>query len=111
MIFSLLLTIIFLFMAVYCIAFIHHKTIRFSLCLMYVAGIFFVWMPSITSDIAAFFGIGRGLDFFFILLFVAILNANVLLARHLNTQHRALTKITRYLAIQNASFKFKNLGK
>lgn len=102
MIFSVLLTFVFLFMAVYSFAFIRPNAVRFLLCLAYLVGIYFVWNPEITSTIAHFFGIGRGLDFFLILLLVAIINALVLLARHINAQHRAITNLARYIALQNA---------
>lgn len=102
MIFSILLTAVFLFMAVYSFAFIRPNAVRFLLCVAYIVGVYFVWNPEITSTIAHFFGIGRGLDFFLILLLVAIINALVLLARHLNSQHRAITNLARYIALQNA---------
>ncbi len=102
MIFSILLTAVFLFMAVYSFAFIRPTWVCMLLCLSYLIGIYFVWNPEITSEIAHFFGIGRGLDFFIILLLVAIINALILLARHLNSQHRAITNLARYVALQNA---------
>ncbi|MFJ3461997.1 DUF2304 family protein [Achromobacter spanius] len=102
MIFSILLTVVFLFMAVYSFAFIRPTWVCILLCLGYLVGIYFVWNPEITSRIAHFFGIGRGLDFFIILLLVAVINALILLARHINTQHRAVTNLARYVALQNA---------
>jgi hypothetical protein len=102
MIFSIFLTILFLFMAIYSAVFIRSRTIRWLLCSTYVISIYFVWNPAVTTTIAQYFGIGRGLDFFLILLSVAIVNAIVLLARHMNTQHRALTQLARHIALINA---------
>lgn len=102
MIFSVFLAVVFLFMAVYSFVFIRQPAIRFLLCIAYLVGIYFVWHPDASTTIARFFGIGRGLDFFLILLSVAIVNALVLMARHINAQHRDLTKLARHIALQEA---------
>ncbi|OHX11666.1 hypothetical protein BI347_18660 [Chromobacterium sphagni] len=102
MIFSILLTTAFVFMAVYSFAFIKPNALRILLCLSYCAGIYFAWNPDITSTIAHLFGIGRGLDFFLMLLLIAIINALVLLARHLNAMHLALTNLSRHIALRDA---------
>lgn len=102
MIFSIFLSAVFLFMAVYSFVFIPRHDLKVLLTLAYLAGMFFVWHPETTNDIANFFGIGRGLDFFLILLSVAIVNALVLLVRHMNAQHRALTQLARHIALQEA---------
>lgn len=102
MIFSIFLATVFLFMAIYSFAFIRPRSIRLLLCVAYLAGIYFVWKPAASTIIASAFGIGRGLDFFLILLSVTIVNALVLVARHINAQHRALTKLARYCALQDA---------
>lgn len=102
MIFGIFLSAVFLFMALYTLTFIRLRTIRLLLGLAYLAGIYFVWNPDASTTIARIFGIGRGLDFFLILLSVAIVNALVLLARHINAQHRALTKLTRHVALKDA---------
>lgn len=102
MIFNIFLMIVFLFMAVYSFLFIQPRAIRLLTSTVYLGGIFFVWNPEASTTIAKFFGIGRGLDFFLILLSVAIVNALVLLARHIHAQHQMLTRLTRYIAIKNA---------
>jgi hypothetical protein len=102
MIFSLLLTVLFMFMAIYILVFIRSRFIRVLLGAAYVTAIYFVWSPESTNTIAHFFGIGRGLDFFLILLSIAIVNALVLLARHINVQHQALTRLSRHIALLNA---------
>lgn len=102
MIFSIFLTAVFLFMAVYSFVFLQPRALRVLLAVAYIAGTYFVWDPEATTAIAHLFGIGRGLDFFLILLSVALVNALLLLARHVNAQHRAITKLTRFIAMQNA---------
>lgn len=102
MIFEIFLSAVFLFMAVYSLVFLQPRALRMALAVVYLTSIYFVWQPEATTDIAHLFGIGRGLDFFLILLSVAIVNALLLLARHMNAQHRAITKLARYVAIQSA---------
>jgi hypothetical protein len=102
MIFSVFLSAVFLFMAVYSFVFIPRRDLKLVLTLAYAVGMFFVWNPQTTHEIANFFGVGRGLDFFLILLSVTIVNALVLLARHMNAQHRALTQLARHVALHEA---------
>jgi len=101
-IFSLFLTFVFLFMAVYSFAFLRPPALQIPLCLAYLVGIYFVWDPDVSTVIASYFGIGRGLDFILILLSISIVNALVLLTRHINAQHRAITKLTRHFALMQA---------
>lgn len=101
MIFSIFLTAVFLFMAVYSFVFLQPRALRLLLTVVYLVSIYFVWHPNATTALANVFGIGRGLDFFLILLSVAIVNALLLLARHMNAQHRAITQLARFIALQN----------
>ncbi|MGE8187903.1 DUF2304 family protein [Pseudomonas sp. NPDC086278] len=105
MIFNIFLAAVFLFMAVYIFVFIKHPFIRAFLCSAYLAAIYFVWDPEITTTIAHYFGIGRGLDFFLILLSVTIVNALVLVLRHLHVQQRQLTNLARKFALHNVKVR------
>lgn len=102
MILSALLTVVFFSMAIYSVVFVNRVSIRYLLLLIYCAAIFFVWHPESTTVIANFFGIGRGLDFVFILLTVAIINGLLIVVRHLNSQHQSISKLTRHIAIRDA---------
>jgi hypothetical protein len=102
MIFNFFLAAVFLFMAIYIFVFIKQPATRWLLCAAYLGAIYFVWNPDATTTIAHYFGIGRGLDFFLILLSVTIVNALVLVLRHLHAQQRQLTKLARQFALQNA---------
>lgn len=102
MIFNFFLAAIFLFMAIYIFVFIKQLATRVILCTAYLAAIYFVWNPDTTTTIAHYFGIGRGLDFFLILLSVTIVNALVLVLRHLHMQQRQLTQLARKFALHNA---------
>lgn len=102
MIITLLLTLVFVFMASYNVVFIKNSAVRVVLVATYALAIFFVWSPATSTAIANFFGIGRGLDFFLILLSVTIVNAMVVIARHLHSQHQSITKLARYIALRDA---------
>ena len=102
MILALLLTIIFVFMSVYSIAFVQRSSIRYLLCFTYILAIFFVWHPNSTTTIAKYFGIGRGLDLIEVLFSVAIINGLLFVIKHLIAQHHKITLLSRYLAIRDA---------
>lgn len=103
MILILFLTIVFVFMAFYSIVFVHRTIVRYVLLLAYSLAIFFVWNPELTTVIAHFFGIGRGLDFVFVLFLVAIVNGMFFIVRHLNIQHQDITKLAQHIAIRDAN--------
>ena len=102
MILTSLLTIIFVFMAFYSVVFVHRAAVRYVLLLAYSLAIFFLWNPELTTVIANFFGIGRGLDFVLVLFLVAILNGIFFIVRHLNSQHQNITKLAQHIAIRDA---------
>lgn len=102
MIFVILLTAVFVFMTAYSFISVKSGIVRLLFCSAYIAGIYFVWNPDASTKIANFFGMGRGLDFFMILLFVAIVNALVLIARQIHLQHIAITKLAKNIALGSA---------
>lgn len=103
MILTSLLSIVFFSMAIYSVVFVSRASVRYLLLLIYCAAIFFVWNPESTTVIAHYFGIGRGLDFVFVLLSVAIVNGLIVIVRHLNSQHQSISKLARHIAIRDAS--------
>jgi hypothetical protein len=109
MIFTSFLTAIFVFMAIYSIVFVHRVTFRSTLLFVYGAAIFFVWNPNATTVVANFFGIGRGLDFVFVLFLVAIVNGIFFIVKHLNAQHQSITRLTRHIAIHEAQKSSRTL--
>jgi len=102
MILTSLLTVVFVFMAIYSAIFVRRAQIRYVLFITYIGAIFFVWNPDETTVIANYFGIGRGLDFILVLFSVAIVNALFFIIKHLNSQHQDITKLIRYIAIRDA---------
>lgn len=102
MILVLLLTGIFIFMAFYSVIFVHNTLIRYILFFIYITAIVIIWNPGIATIIAHYFGMGRGIDFIFVLFSVVVVNITVFIVKHLNFQHRSITKIARYIAINNA---------
>lgn len=100
--FAIILTVVFIFMTAYSFVSIKSTTMRPIVCLAYFSAIFFVWNPDLSTKIANLFGIGRGLDFFMILLFVAIINSMILVAQHIHSQHMAITKLARSFALSRA---------
>lgn len=103
MIFSIFLTVLFLFMVFYSLVFVKYSVVRVALIFLYSVPVFFIWNPDYTTIIANYFGIGRGLDFFLIIFSVAIVNALVFVARHINDQHQQITKLARYLSLRDAT--------
>ncbi len=101
MIFSLFLTIVFIFMALYSVVFTRTTVIRFTLLLIYIIAIFFVWNPDTTTVVANFFGIGRGLDFILILFMITIMNGMFFIIKNSQNQSQDITKLARYIAIKD----------
>jgi small membrane protein len=66
-----------------------------------LAGLFFVWLPSESTRVAEFVGIGRGVD---LILYVWVcISLIVLLNLHLKlrTQQEMITKLARAIALAN----------
>ena len=102
MIFKLYLTIIFLFLAIYSYVYFSNFIIRIVCFVGYAGTILLVWNPDLSTSIAAIFGIGRGLDFFLILLSLTLLNGLLIVMTYLNKQHQSITTLARMNAIENA---------
>lgn len=102
MILAIFLTLLFILMALYTAVFVRNTIARYTLFLAYSSAVFFVWNPMLTTIIANFFGVGRGLDFTLVLLSVAILNGLLFCARHLNSQHQCITQLARHIAKSEA---------
>ena len=67
-----------------------------------LAGLIFIWVPSLSTGVAEFVGIGRGVDL--ILYLWVCISLIVLLNLHLKlrTQEEKITKLARAIAIANA---------
>ncbi|HEX7710435.1 MAG TPA: DUF2304 domain-containing protein [Sphingomonadaceae bacterium] len=78
--------------------------VRWGLFAVVLVGYIFIWMPSLTTQIAELVGIGRGADL--ILYIWIILNLFLILRLHikLREQSEALTKLARQLALSHESY-------
>jgi hypothetical protein len=67
-----------------------------------LAGLYFVWMPSHSTHVAEFIGIGRGVDL--IMYLWVCISLIVLLNLHLKlrSQHELITALARAIALANA---------
>jgi small membrane protein len=67
-----------------------------------LAGLYFVWMPSHSTHVAEFIGIGRGVDL--IMYLWVCISLIVLLNLHLKlrSQHEVITALARAIALANA---------
>jgi len=101
MIFKIYLTLIFLFLAIYSYVYFSNFIIRLVCFIGYAGAILLVWNPDLSTNIAAIFGIGRGLDFFLILLSLTLLNGLLIVMTYLNKQHQSITTLARINAIEN----------
>ena len=71
-------------------------------CAAALAGLYFVWVPSHTTRVAEFVGVGRGVD---LILYVWVcISLIVLLNMHLKlrTQHELITQLARTIALAKA---------
>lgn len=102
MIFKTYLSIIFLFLAIYSYVYFSSFIIRIVCFAGYAGTILLVWNPDLSTNIAAAFGIGRGLDFFLILLSITLLNGLLIVMTYLSKQHQYITRLVRINAIENA---------
>lgn len=99
MIFSILLTAMFFFMTLYTLVFFGSSHIGRALVLGYLVATVIVWFPQISTEFANRLGIGRGVDLVLMIVVVVLINAMLLLARHLHLLHTRLTKLARHIAI------------
>ena len=80
----------------------HPRIVGIIVMLATASGLFFVWQPDRTTDIAALVGIGRGADLVFyswlVISYALILNLQIKLRANLDL----VTQLAREIAIQNA---------
>lgn len=76
--------------------------------LVSLAGLYFVWIPSHSTRVAEFVGVGRGVDL--ILYTWVCISLIVLLNLHLKlrTQHELITALARTIALGNVSSRTAN---
>jgi hypothetical protein len=66
---------------------------------IYIIAAFVIWRPEITTEMANFLGMGRGLDLFFVLFFILCVNSIIFLIKIIHTQHLQITKLARKIAL------------
>lgn len=101
MTFAILLTLTLLFMAVYTVVFMRKRMV-WLLLPCYLFALLLVWQPQTSTFIAHLLGIGRGLDLFLMLATVILLNAIVVIARHVSLLHQQQTRLARNIALYRA---------
>jgi small membrane protein len=101
-IFSILLTLAFIFLGLYTLAFLSNRLLGRLLLVLYAGALFVLWQPDASTRIANIIGIGRGVDFGLMLVSVISLNLIVFLIHHVHQLHKQITLITRHLAIRDA---------
>lgn len=67
-----------------------------------VSGLYLVWAPAHTTEIAGLLGIGRGADLIMYLWICISLNLLLSLHLKLRLQQETITKLTRHVALANA---------
>lgn len=102
MIFSILLTVAFVVMSLYALAFMGGRRLGKLLLVFYAVAVFIVWHPEASTKIANFTGIGRGVDFGLMLVSVLSLNLIIFLIHHVHQLHRQLTLLARSIALGQA---------
>ena len=102
MMFAIFLTAFFGLMMFYSMVFVSSNLARYFFVICYASAVYFVWNPDSTTVIANFFGVGRGLDFIFLLLFLAVINGVIFSVTHLSQHHQSLTKLARHISIVEA---------
>lgn len=75
-----------------------------------LAGLYLIWAPSHTTELAALIGIGRGADL--ILYLWVCISLNLLLSLHLKlrVQQETITKLARHVALTNAVVRMESAG-
>jgi small membrane protein len=79
-------------------------TVALLSCVVSLVGLYFVWVPSHSTRVAEFIGVGRGVDL--ILYLWVCISLIVLLNLHLKlrAQHELITALARTIALENLSF-------
>lgn len=105
MTFTILLTVILLFMGVYTVVFMR-KRVAWLLLPCYLAALVLVWQPQMSTAIAHHLGIGRGLDLFLMLATVILINAIIVITRHISLLHQQQTRLARNIALYRAHIDY-----
>lgn len=101
MTFAILLTFTLLFMAVYTVVFMRQRVV-WLLLPCYLFALVLVWQPQTSTFIAHHMGIGRGLDLFLMLATVILINAIIIITRHVSLLHQQQTRLARNIALYRA---------
>ena len=102
MMISLFLTAIFLFMFFIIKNLIKGIVITSIVAVILIIATILIWFPSLSTSVANFFGIGRGVDFILILLSVFLANGFLLLIAYLLRLRASLTAMARHIALSEA---------
>ena len=89
-------------MGIYVVFAIRAFVIGLVLSLVYLLTIILLWRPELSDSIAAFFGLGRGLDLFLIISVFTLANVTFFVVRRLFVQNKHIIKLVRYLALKEA---------
>lgn len=103
MMLSVLLTLVFVLMAIYTFVFFSGRLLGWLLLASYVVAVFVVWRPDTTTTLAQMLGIGRGVDLVLILVSVVIVNVIMFVIRHMYFMHKQITRLARHIAIREAA--------
>lgn len=98
---AILLTLVVLFMAIYTVV-LMSKRMAWMLLSVYGFTLLLVWQPHVSTFIAHHLGVGRGLDLFLMLATIILLNAMIIMARHINQLHQRQTCLARNIALYRA---------
>lgn len=101
MTFAVLLSLVVVFMGIYTLVFMR-KRLVYLLLPCYAFTLLVVWQPQISTFIARKLGVGRGLDLFLMLGTVLLINAAIVIARHINVLHQRQTELARDIALYRA---------
>ena len=101
MIFSIFLTLIFSFLCL-CALILTKRILRYLTFSILGFGVFFIWFPDLSTSLANFFGIGRGIDFVLTLLSITLMVGLFFCLVYMNVLQRKLTLIARHIAIREA---------
>jgi len=102
------LTLICIIMGIYVVLAIRAFIIGLLLSIVYLLTIILLWRPELSDAIAAFFGIGRGLDLILIISVFTLANVTFFVVRRLFLQSKSIIKIVRYLALAEAKMPSKS---
>lgn len=102
MIFSILITIVFVFMAAYVISLWSHTWWGRLLLLAYLVAIVLVWMPDVAIATANYVGVQSGVNLIFMVMILVLLNGMILMGRQLYITNRKFTLLARHVALSKS---------